>query len=380
MKTAMATNPENEGNDGDFAAAAKLYAAGSYEEATAIYRRILAAEAENVAAHFNLASCLSSLGRYEEAIEAYKAILVKNPLDVDSLHHLGLAFLDAGLQEEAVKCFGFCLSIDAGFAHAHAPLASIYRMRGETEKAISSYRRALESPEDRIAAGHMLAALTGQNTERAPEGYLQRFFDAYAPTFEKNLLELGYQVPLLLEKLLGELDDAPARFCNALDLGCGTGLSGEAFRNRAQRLTGVDLAGNMLRQASSKKIYDRLVQAELGCFLEVNRERFDLVLLADVLVYTGNLKPLFGQLSACLAPGGLLLFSTEINGGEEDYVLRESGRYAHARIYIETLAKLTGLALASRRQVRVRRQQADWIEGEIYILRREGPGRTGRRR
>jgi len=380
MKEIGAAHSENDANVGDFAAAAKLYAAGRIAEAAAIYRRILAADAGNAAARFNLASCHSSLGSYEEAIEDYKAVLLKDPLDVATLHHLGLAFLDAGMSEEAEKCFGFCLSIDDGCVRAHAPLASIYRMRGETEKAIASYRRALESPEDRVAAGHMLAALTGQNTQRAPEGYLQRFFDAYAPTFEENLLELGYRVPFLLEKFLHELVDVPETFSNALDLGCGTGLSGQAFRNRALRLTGVDLAAYMLRQAAGKDIYDRLVQAELGSFLEESGERFDLVLLTDVLVYSGNLEPLFGQLHGRLAPGGLLLFSTEKNGGEENYVLRASGRYAHAPNYIETLAARTGLELAARRQVRVRRQQQDWVEGEIYILRKEGTAQAGRHR
>ena len=47
-----------------------------------------------------------------------------------------------------------------------------------------------------------------------------------------------------------------------LDLGCGTGLAGEALRRRAAWLEGVDLSSGMIDQARRKGLYDRLEVAE----------------------------------------------------------------------------------------------------------------------
>ena len=43
-----------------------------------------------------------------------------------------------------------------------------------------------------------------------------------------------------------------------LDLGCGTGLGGAAFRPFVDRLVGVDLSPAMIAQAAAKGLYDRL--------------------------------------------------------------------------------------------------------------------------
>ena len=42
----------------------------------------------------------------------------------------------------------------------------------------------------------------------------------------------------------------------ALDLGCGTGLTGIILREIAKHLTGVDIAAKMLAHAKEKEIYD----------------------------------------------------------------------------------------------------------------------------
>ena len=51
----------------------------------------------------------------------------------------------------------------------------------------------------------------------------------------------------------------PLHFGSMLDLGCGTGLGGAAFRAVADRLVGVDLSPAMIAQAAAKDLYDRLV-------------------------------------------------------------------------------------------------------------------------
>ena len=64
---------------------------------------------------------------------------------------------------------------------------------------------------------------------------------------DRHLTEtLGYQTPTHLRALYG---DQPIQ--RMLDLGCGTGLSGQAFADIATHITGVDLSPNMLARARS---------------------------------------------------------------------------------------------------------------------------------
>ena len=68
------------------------------------------------------------------------------------------------------------------------------------------------------------------------------------------------------------------RFGSMLDLGCGTGLGGAAFRPVVDWLVGVDLSPAMIAQAATKGLYDRLVTADLQRFLaDGGRERGDAI-------------------------------------------------------------------------------------------------------
>ena len=49
-----------------------------------------------------------------------------------------------------------------------------------------------------------------------------------------------------------------------LDLGCGTGLAGAAFRPHVDWLAGVDLSPKMIEVARAKGLYDRLAVADIG--------------------------------------------------------------------------------------------------------------------
>ena len=91
-------------------------------------------------------------------------------------------------------------------------------------------------------------------------------------------------------------------FAHALDLGCGTGLAGVAFRDCVERLEGIDLSPGMVAEARAKGIYDALHVGEVVAHLKAATDRqFDLILAADVLVYVGDLAPLFLEVARVLA-------------------------------------------------------------------------------
>jgi predicted TPR repeat methyltransferase len=177
---------------------------------------------------------------------------------------------------------------------------------------------------------------------------------------------LSYTTPTQLRALADETLSGEKMFQNGLDLGCGTGLSGEAFKDRVKRLTGVDLSPVMLRQAAEKGIYAALHEEELVDFLQHSKEKFDLILAADVFVYLGDLQPLFRQIKIHATPQALFLFSSEAT--EEDFILQASGRYAHSEKYIRNVAQETGFTVVKKRAANIRKEKGEWIRGNLYLL------------
>ena len=159
-------------------------------------------------------------------------------------------------------------------------------------------------------------------------------------------------------------------FGRALDLGCGTGLVGEAFRTLVNQFHGVDLSARMLDRARRKGVYDAVhledVHDCLGrCAAEATA--FHLVLAAELFIYIGNLEPIFQGFAEVLAPGGLFAFSVEGTDGGAFKLLR-TGRYAHADDYVRALASRHGLSVDASDEIEIRQQAHELAAGRLYVL------------
>lgn len=202
----------------------------------------------------------------------------------------------------------------------------------------------------------------------APPDYVEGLFDQYAERFDTHLVdELDYRTPELLRDSIAKA--MPERcFARALDLGCGTGLAGVALRDRITHLTGIDLASKMVAVAREKDTYDALHVGDIVAFVDAAEERWDLFAAADVLVYIGDLAPLFAAVRRAASPEAVFAFSVE-SGEGESYALTETGRYAHAPAYINALAAAHGFEIVCERHVTLRKQQGEPVAGDIYVLR-----------
>jgi predicted TPR repeat methyltransferase len=179
-------------------------------------------------------------------------------------------------------------------------------------ECIQAYREWLELDPDNAIARFMLAAREGgAAADRAPDEFVRELFDGFADSFDKNLAVLDYRVPGLIEERIASNAMLRGRQLDVLDAACGTGLCGPFLRTLAKRLTGVDLSGAMLQKAALRKVYDELIEAELGSFLQDSPGRFDLIVCADTLVYFGSLGVITCAAANALAPRGILLFSLE---------------------------------------------------------------------
>jgi len=204
----------------------------------------------------------------------------------------------------------------------------------------------------------------------APAPYVEGLFDDYSAGFDEHLVGvLGYRAHVVLVDNLPGLD--ARRFGSALDLGCGTGLCGPLVKPHVERLTGVDLAARMLERARALGVYDRLEHAEVVAWLGANRERFDLIVCADVFIYIGDLAPLFAEVGRALAPGGVFCFSAELAAREsDDFSLQPSLRYTHSERYLRGLASRNGFSVARLLQAPIRQEQRQAIDGLYCYLTR----------
>jgi predicted TPR repeat methyltransferase len=102
----------------------------------------------------------------------------------------------------------------------------------------------------------------------------------------------------------------------------------------------------MLDQARERNVYDELLKCELTAYLAGCDETFDVIVSADTLVYFGALDAVVGAAANALRPGGRLIFTVEELVGDEqkaDYSLGTSGRYRHAREYVQTVLSKAAL-------------------------------------
>lgn len=136
---------------------------------------------------------------------------------------------------------------------------------------------------------------------------------------------------LVLQKLLSQMDQYLAESsARVLDIGCGTGrlleLLGQRYPDAV--LTGLDLAPNMLKQATERLPASvSLIQGDAEQ-LPFPADTFSLVLSSSTFQWLDHLEPCFKEVSRALKPEGNFVFS--LFGGKTFFELRESWQQALA--------------------------------------------------
>lgn len=266
-------------------------------------------------------------------------------LIADRRYAYGMAAAEDGDWSGAAEIFEQALERAPDWAAAWFALGEAREKLGDAKGAADAFRSALRADSsDAQGAAARLALLGGSAAPRVlPQAYIARLFDDYAPRFDAHLTDiLAYRAPTLIA---GVLDSAAPgrRFAHGLDIGCGTGLMGQAVRGRVDRLTGVDLSPRMIAKARERGVYDALEIGDATAFLNRQpRSAYDLILAADSLVYTGDLEPAFAAAMGALNSSGLVAFSLETWEGD-GFRLGASLRFAHGRTYVEQTAAAVGL-------------------------------------
>ena len=247
--------------------------------------------------------------------------------------------------------------------------ADALRHRGDTRAASVIYRRFTDLPFFGPMARYYLAAMGAADVPPVtPPEVLITLFDAYADNFETDLINaLKYQGPTLLHDAVRTVIGPDAQGLDIMDAGCGTGLCGEKFRSMARRLDGIDAAGKMIQKAGEKDTYDRLICADLCEALHRFPNGYDLILAADVLIYIGDVAPVFAAAAAALRPRGLFAFTTE-HDTCESFSLSPAARYRQADGYIREQSGHHRFEVVHAEPGILRFEHGEGVEGSVFVL------------
>lgn len=314
--------------------------------------------------HFARGFSLQAMHQWDDAIQSYHAAIDDPATQLKALFNLSLLEASQGHLEQALIWVERAHLVDSQFIRGHLHHGHLLRQMDRFDEAASAYQEAAACglPFDQLE--FLLASLgRHESPHMAPIEYVRELFDQYADHFDHHLShQLDYQLPALLGRLFKQY--LRQSCSHILDLGCGTGLCGAQLRNYTQNLVGVDVSANMLEKAAHREVYDQLHCADILAFLAAQTEQqnsFDAILLADVLVYFGELRQVLAACQHQLRSGALLFFTVELDQPSTTaslgYRLQGNQRYAHQEHYLPDIAI---------------QQQWEVIEMHPHALRREG--------
>ena len=105
--------------------------------------------------------------------------------------------------------------------------------------------------------------------------------------------------------------------CRVLDLGCGTGLVGEALARKGfKNIVGLDISPEMIKQAAAKGVYAQFVEHDLTQPDQLPtelRSSFDLVCGAGIVNNNHMDESLFEHMMIAAKKSGLIVFASRFS-------------------------------------------------------------------
>jgi predicted TPR repeat methyltransferase len=345
-------------------AAEALIAAGKPNEAARDLRARLNAGRGGLLARLTLIKALLAAGAKDAALGEARETVSLHPQVAVAVLALGEALLAAELLPTAIAELQRALRLDPDLTRARLLIAEAWLKAGEADKALESLNELDDPPAGMIAAAQAMKAAA-----RSDPGYVRHLFDQFSADYDARMIgQLGYAAPQILLDLARMVMPGRERL-SILDLGCGTGLAGLAFRPLGARLDGVDLSPAMIEKARARGIYDHLDVADLESALAAPGPAYDLILAADTLVYLGDLASVFRAAHGRLASDGFFLFTVEQAAGE--FELGPKRRWRHSETYLRELAHDSGFMVAGLVAATPRHEAGQPVPGYAVALSRE---------
>jgi predicted TPR repeat methyltransferase len=342
-------------------------AEGRAREATSLLKSYVDANRAGLLLRLTLQKALIACGDSGAALALARETALTNPDAAPAALGLGEVLLATERLPSAIAEFQRALRLDPRLEPARIGLGSAWLAAGEAEKALEAWREVGQNGSPTLA-GRIAEAETVLRQPRSDPRYVRHLFDQFAPDYDTRMLgQLRYGVPGILRQLAEML--GVGGNSDILDLGCGTGLMGEAVHDWANRLDGVDISPAMVTKARLRKIYNELHVADLCSWLTENRRCYDLIFAADTLVYLGDLTGIFLGASRALASGGSFLVTVEKKSGD-GFDLGPKRRWRHSEAYVRAEAERARLRVAGLMECTPRTEASVPVNGFAVALQR----------
>jgi predicted TPR repeat methyltransferase len=343
----------------------RLIAEDRAGEAAKLLRLLIAEGRGGLLARLAYANALDAAGDKSDALAAARETALLHPGIAVTALGLGKVLLKAEQLPTAIAEFQRALRLDPDLGDARLQLGCAWLAAGEADKALEAF--AALPPATPELAEKIAQAAAMRARPRSDAGYVRHLFDQFSADYDARMLsQLAYRAPQILRSL-ADLTMPGRGGLAVLDLGCGTGLSGAAFKDLAARLDGIDLSPAMIEQARSRGIYDSLSVADIESVLAAAAGRYDLVLGADTLVYLGDLTATMRGVARALKADGFFLFTVEKKEGD-GFELGPKRRWRHSEKYLREFAG--GLEIAGLLACSPRTEGGTPVEGLAVALRK----------
>jgi predicted TPR repeat methyltransferase len=294
-------------------------------------------------------------------------------LRADRRYSYAEAAAAVGDYDAALDLLRQVLEIAPRWAPAWIALAQARHALGAHPAAEDALRQAAGlNPDDCYGTQLHLALLRKDSPASMSPAYVRRLFDQYADHFESHLCNrLAYRGPKVLRLAYEAAGWRPS--LHAIDLGCGTGLVARAFADICGAIDGVDLSPEMIRKAGQTGLYRRLEVADITDFVRSESAAgADLVLAGDVLVYVGDLVPIFEAVAGLLQAGGRFVFNVQAQSSGT-FRLCQDLRFVHSLDYLTTNARAVHLSVVHRDTAALRKERGQDVACFTLVLEKSMP-------
>ena len=329
------------------------------------------------APHWNdRGTLLAAKGRREDALSSFDRALSIKPDFIEALSNRATLLFEMDRLDEALAAFDAVLAVKPDLAVAWNNRGNTLTKIGRFEDAVASYDRALALRPDFAEAleNRELPLFELGHTVRSPSKYMRGLFDGFSHHYDDTMLNtLDYRghlhVRAMAERVRPRMKPPPWRI---LDLGCGTGLVGVAFRDFAAgcRLDGIDISPRMLDAAHARGIYSSLILGDLETILAEPGPSYDLIVSADTMTYFGDLAPAFSGVAKRLEPRGVYVFAGEAKTGE-GWEKTKVHRYRHSESYLRAASAHAGLEVLDIVECTLRQEEQQPVLGFAVALGRK---------
>ena len=279
------------------------------------------------------------LGQIEEHInekdkaeQLYRQAIRLNPKYIDALNALAALLSRKSCYQEAEQLFKEVMNLSPQNIAARINYADML----------------YQSYPDNIFARHF-------NQDNVDKEYSAKLFDNFAPTYEKTLENIQYNLPQEIQNTIG----VPKGLI--IDLGCGTGKIAERLKSADNTFIGVDISQKMLDIAQTKGLYKELICADILNWLKSNLpQQTSLIIAADVFCYIKDLSEI---IQAC-APYPLC-FSIEKSSTDKTE-FSATGRYQHAAGEINHLLTKNRYSKINQKLITLRQEDNKNVDGLIF--------------